>query len=624
MRVSAYRIIPGNIEDDQQLLDEIQAELQDLDLPEAEDDLQDLLDVSFEPPDPDADFQDRLLDDIINLPVPDWAEDWPDEWIPEVILDEIPDIPEIPEADLPIDLREIIQDVPAPRPFFIPSSSSSDSTVPDDDQPPDRPDVPEDNEIPADDDSDSGPEDTVQRLIYGKYKLIGDYVKKKPIPRIVHTHQTRDMMINSVINDGYRFKVAEKYTPLYYKTPESKVMTELVQHYVAEGVLEVAEEKPVRCHRMYTIGKPDRSIRPIYDMSPTTPYLTPPKFKLPKVQEALDADGTRYYYTKIDISDAFLHIPIAESHRKHLGLYYKGTYYRFTRMPFGHACGPFIAQRFYSSIVRSFTSLWFKIYIDDILLRHTDPEILRRETQKLIESLEAIGIPVNRTKSVTDPTINIKYLGLYVNSELGTIKLGYKRKRFVYKLLQRASIMVLDYKQTQRIKGYVLFIAQALRWPLPCLTGDFDTMLQYAQRYLLELDTYYAYTLHHETLYTDASLTDLGAYYNGCYYNIQYRTPHIFIGEFKAVQFFVEYFIPKDTTLDIFVDNIAVMYVIKHRNCHVDYFRKTVERFLVMCRKCNIHVNIQYVSTCINPADRATRLSGHKNLIIAEDADWLD
>ena len=56
------------------------------------------------------------------------------------------------------------------------------------------------------------------------------------------------------------------------------------------------------------------------------------------------------------------------------------------------------------------------IYIDDILVMAPSKEIAQQHTDCLIFLLENLGFPINRQKSLTNPSQKIEFLGLIADS----------------------------------------------------------------------------------------------------------------------------------------------------------------------------------------------------------------
>lgn len=166
--------------------------------------------------------------------------------------------------------------------------------------------------------------------------------------------------------------------------------------------------------------KSDGTFRPIFDLRNLNFYLKPPRFRLlnhfriPLCLNVLD------YMCKIDLSQAYFHIPITKAHRRFLAFYYKNTVYQMTCLPFGLATAPctfanisnWLANRFREEGIRVI------VYLDDFLLMNTNPQILENQTQRVLETLTKLGWCVNMEKSIMNSTQVIEYLGVIWNTQL--------------------------------------------------------------------------------------------------------------------------------------------------------------------------------------------------------------
>ena len=90
---------------------------------------------------------------------------------------------------------------------------------------------------------------------------------------------------------------------------------------------------------------------------------------------------------------------------------------------------------------------------------------------RLITWLKQGGIPVNYRKSTFIPQPEIKYLGLHLDLQTQRISIPDDKllKLRVFYLLVR-DLPYISKGATARLKGYFLFILQALRLPISPLT----------------------------------------------------------------------------------------------------------------------------------------------------------
>lgn len=224
---------------------------------------------------------------------------------------------------------------------------------------------------------------------------------------------------------------------------------------------------------LFAVPKPDGTVRPILDLSQWTPYINTPKFSLLDAGAALRSIQPNSYLVKIDLKSGFFQLGITLRTQKFIGIYYRGTKYRMTRLPMGHALAPAIFQRFSLAIldhIKNETGVTSIAYLDDWLLHHTNPE----DIQRAISLIDDLGITINWTKSILIPTNKLTYLGFIVDTSHHTIKLtlqAYDRLVYLLRFVRKGSE-----KDRQRIAGYASWILFNLRWPsfltLDILRGD--------------------------------------------------------------------------------------------------------------------------------------------------------
>ena len=88
--------------------------------------------------------------------------------------------------------------------------------------------------------------------------------------------------------------------------------------------------------------KPGNCWRPVIDLSSLNKFLAIPKFKMETPESIRASFRKGEWVTSIDLTDAYLHVPIHTLSRKYLRFYHKGVIYQFTSLPFGLATAPLV------------------------------------------------------------------------------------------------------------------------------------------------------------------------------------------------------------------------------------------------------------------------------------------
>ena len=113
-------------------------------------------------------------------------------------------------------------------------------------------------------------------------------------------------------------------------------------------------------------------------------------------------------FSKLDLSHAYLQIPLDEQSHTHKGLF------RYTRLPFGIASAPSIFQRVMENLLQGIPRVC--VYLDDILVMGvTEQEHLANLTQ-VLQRLQSAGMRLKRSKcAFLLPSVS--YLGHIICAE---------------------------------------------------------------------------------------------------------------------------------------------------------------------------------------------------------------
>ena len=251
-------------------------------------------------------------------------------------------------------------------------------------------------------------------------------VKKSPQVNSVHNSiidEFNDYLCDdykSCINESVELNMPDDIKPVYMKARQvplrlkDKLKNEL-DRLVAMGVL-----TPVYSSEwatpVVTVYKQDGSIRLCADFSCTVnKYLNPIHTPLITVDEAISSVGNAKIFSKIDLSQAFLQIPVHENSQKFLVINTSEGLFKFSHLPFGLTCSSGIFQAFISRILDNIPGVL--CYQDDILVMSKDVQSHNEILRTVLNKLKQTGLKLNvrKCKFFTD---RVEYLG-YVFSSAG-------------------------------------------------------------------------------------------------------------------------------------------------------------------------------------------------------------
>ncbi|XP_063371145.1 uncharacterized protein LOC134659432 [Cydia amplana] len=199
---------------------------------------------------------------------------------------------------------------------------------------------------------------------------------------------------------------------------ETKEMTQEINSLIDQDILEHTSAHSGFLSTMFPVPKSDGKNRPIINLRGLNKYLLPKKFRLLnhfKVPQFLQPGD---FLVKIDISQAYFHVPIKVQHRRFLAIFNQGQILQFTCLPFGLSTAPLTFARLSNWVASRFQDMNIRVivYLDDFLLACQDPIKLREDAIKTVNFLTRLGWIINKEKSLNEPSQQIEYLGITWNT----------------------------------------------------------------------------------------------------------------------------------------------------------------------------------------------------------------
>ena len=112
------------------------------------------------------------------------------------------------------------------------------------------------------------------------------------------------------------------------------------------------------------------------------------------------------WVSSIDLSDAYLHMPIHQNSRKYIMFCHNSQVFQFTSLPFGLATAPQV----FTMIVKELKLMTltrgvrFHQYLDDRLIGAPSQEEAQVNTQTVADLTQSLGWIINQAKSELKPT----------------------------------------------------------------------------------------------------------------------------------------------------------------------------------------------------------------------------
>ena len=278
-------------------------------------------------------------------------------------------------------------------------------------------------------------------------------------------------MAQRVIRKGLTWKWVNK-PPALLRPPPSTCRGRLTHHIsrlLAEGI--IAEVPLQRCYPSHLFTVPKTSDpggeRVVIDLSSLNLHIHCPTFKMCTVSKLRNSVPKGAYFTSIDISDAFHHIPIHTRFQKYLAFTHEGKLFFFQAMPFGINIGPRIFSLIATEAVKYLHNIGISasVYIDDWLLWNRSPRALTLQTLTTVNFLQKLGFTLNLKKSLLEPSPTITYLGISWSGTDHTLLPSSKALEKVRTMaLEFLQLPSLSLKKYQRLLGSINFVAPYIKY----------------------------------------------------------------------------------------------------------------------------------------------------------------
>ena len=199
------------------------------------------------------------------------------------------------------------------------------------------------------------------------------------------------------------------------------VLENMIQELVdKQAIREIPSNTEGFYSRVFLVPKKSGGWRLIIDLSHLNQFLDLISFNMDTAADIKPLLQEGMWGTSIDLSDAYLHIPIHPKSRKFLCFVVNGRTFQYWALPFGLAPAPYVFSKVMKTLkgwARRRQMLVFQ-YLDDWFLAHAIRKVVRIQTLWLIQKAIQVGLIVNGKKSDLIPAQLVTFLGERWNLEI--------------------------------------------------------------------------------------------------------------------------------------------------------------------------------------------------------------
>ena len=221
-----------------------------------------------------------------------------------------------------------------------------------------------------------------------------------------HSFQNQILPDFPLIQSGYKALQKEQALATCIQSLLSKNAIERVENVKTLGFYTL----------LFLVPKPHQRWRPVIDLSRINTFLLVEKFKM-ETPESIRVSS-------IDLSDAYLHIPIHPNSRKYPRFCHRSQVFQFTSLPFGLATAPQVFTMIVKEVklMALMRGLRLHQYLDNWLIRSQSQEEAQVNTQAVVDLTQSLGWIINQEKSELKPTQVFSFVGYEYHLDSALVK----------------------------------------------------------------------------------------------------------------------------------------------------------------------------------------------------------
>ena len=202
-----------------------------------------------------------------------------------------------------------------------------------------------------------------------------------------------------------------------YPVPYSQErrLKEEIKRLCEYGVLRKINNSEWACP-MFTIAKPDGSLRSLADLREVNKVIKRKPFPLPKITDMLQKLEGFMYATSLDLNMGYYHMRLTPYSSRLCTIVLPWGKYEYCRLPMGLCISPDVFQEKMSELMAGLE--FARAYLDDLLIISTETGFDKHleKLELVLTRLQQAGLKINAVKSFFART-NLEYLGYNISRE---------------------------------------------------------------------------------------------------------------------------------------------------------------------------------------------------------------
>ena len=214
---------------------------------------------------------------------------------------------------------------------------------------------------------------------------------------------------------------------------------------------EIIPECPGYYSRIFLVPKKNGKLRLIIDLSVLNHFIFTQTFKMETQRKVKDAIQLNNWAFSLDLTDAYLHVPIHPQSRKYLRFTLGGRVYQFKALPFGLSTSPFVFTHLMKVIATFLRRMAITLhpYLDDWLSRNQSRRRLLEHRQFILSLINSLGLIMNYEKSDLVPAQVFTFIGMEFLTHTNIVRVPQTRQMKILETVrmvsQKTSVSARDF-----------------------------------------------------------------------------------------------------------------------------------------------------------------------------------
>ena len=157
-----------------------------------------------------------------------------------------------------------------------------------------------------------------------------------------------------ILKEGYTFKFSNKRPKSKCDNcdsligcPNVRALIDIVNDLSAKDIIAECECQPKEfCNRLFLVPKPNGDFRPILNVKRLNKFIIKEHFKMEGIQDVLRLVEPGDFMISIDLTDAYLAVPISKAMFRFCTFRLGSQHYYFKRLCFGLTSAPYCFTKF--------------------------------------------------------------------------------------------------------------------------------------------------------------------------------------------------------------------------------------------------------------------------------------